>query len=256
MKRKRCCEHCQAPNCFSAVPTAKANDFKISIPGVVVTTSKSQEGKSHLLNYIIARYGDEIGYGMAISATGAEPHNLPFLDKEYVHTTWPGINNSTKKALVAMVEEQLKIPYDIRPVAGLFIEDEYRCLLDPLISEIVSRPTHYKIFVFIAVNWINKPLPLIREGAWQVALFKIHSKDGLKAAHEAYGQDCESFEDFQKMMKNGTGDFKFMFKNTKASGEAGKWQSLRCPGDIPIHKIGPSPANPKEEPKVKKSRLL
>src|SRR5271156_136835 len=152
-------------------------DMPISIPGVAIACSKSQEGKSHWIRYIFHENRDKIDYAIAISNTCMDEENLPFIPDRFKFTTWPGEKTKaaprgkTKHAIMNMLAEQQKIPKDCRPVVALVIEDEFESLRDPLIQAIATRPFHYNVFLVIATNWVNKLVPTIREAAWQVVLF-------------------------------------------------------------------------------------
>lgn len=218
----------------------------ISIPGVLIINSKSQEGKSHFIKYAMHELQDKIDYVIGISRTAMDEGNLVFIPKKFKFTSWPGNKTKqfpkgeTKHALMNLIDEQLKIPKSIRPVAAVVIEDEYNSLRDPLLMEIASRPYHYNIWLVIAVNWVTKVCPDIREGAWQVVLFKITSKKGLEAAYEAYGEEFWDFKAFAKKLHENTGDYRFMFRNLKGKdNNEASWRCYKAPSVIPNFVIQP-----------------
>ena len=219
----------------------------ISIPGVFVANSKSQEGKSHLIKYIVYEYRDKVDYVMAISKTAFDEGNLTFVPRNMKFTSWPGErtkqypNGRTRQAVMNLIEEQLKIPKSSRPLALLVIEDEFNSLKDPLLVEIASRPTHYNIWLVIAVNWINRVATDIREGAWQVVLFRITSKKGMEASYEAYGEDCWDMKTFAEKLRYSTGNYRFLYRNLKGENQqASDWRCFKAPAHIPDFVIVPS----------------
>ena len=225
------------------------DSMHLSMPGVLIANSKSQEGKSHYIKYVVHENRDKIDYVMTISKTAFDEGNLVFVPKRFKYTSWPGErskeypNCRTKHAVMNLIEQQLKIPKAIRPLALLVIEDEFNSLKDPLIVEIASRPTHYNIWLVIAANWINKVGTDIREGAWQVVLFRITSKKGMEAAYEAYGQDCWDVKTFAELLHRGTGNYRFLYRNLK--GETKRecdWRCYKAPAVIPDFVIEPSHA--------------
>lgn len=252
MKRKRCCDRCEEPTC-ALKQEATIEVMPVSIPGVFIANSKSQEGKSHLLKYIAHAHRDEFDYAMGISGTGGDEQNLPFIPKDMTYFSWPGEKTKkepqgeTKAAIERMIAEQLKIPKEERPIVLLAIEDEFESLKDPLILALATRPTHYNVWLFIACNWINKVPPGIREGAWQVAIFKTETKAGLQAAYESYGLDCWDLAAFRKLVNEGTGEFRFLYKNLKGKGGDKGWHSMRAPFHIPDFTISPPTAYEEEE---------
>jgi hypothetical protein len=251
MKRKRCCGACAEPLC-GQTEEVSISAMPVSMPGVFVTTSKSQEGKSHLLKYIAYEHRHHIDYMVGISGTGADEDNLPFLPKKMVYYNWPGKitprkpQGETKYAIEELVKAQLKIPKSHRPLLAIAIEDEIKALKDPLIEAIATRPFHYNVWLFVAANYVNSIPPVIREGAWQVALFKLYAKISLEEAYKSYGLDCWDLADFRKMISEKTGEYRFAYRNLKGKSKVGKdWISMRAPAVIPQFTI--APPNEKEE---------
>ena len=227
--------------------SATIESMPLSIPGVFVANSKSQEGKSHCIKHIVYENRDKIDYVMAISKTAFDEGNLIFVPSRFKFTSWPGERSKqypkgkTKHAVMNLVEQQLKIPKAMRPLAALVIEAEFNSLRDPLIVEIASRPTHYNIWLIVAANWINRVAADIREGAWQVILFRITSKKGMEAAYEAYGEDCWDMKSFTELLNNSTGDYRFLFRNLKGKNKAEcDWRCFKAPAKIPDFVVEPS----------------
>ena len=226
--------------------SATIDSMKLSLPGVLVANSKSQEGKSHYIKYVMYEHRDRIDYVMAISKTAFDEGNLVFVPPRFKYTSWPGERTKeypkgkTKHAVMNLIEQQLKIPKASRPLAALVIEDEFNSLKDPLIVEIASRPTHYNIWLVIAANWINRVATDIREGAWQVVLFRIASKKGIEAAYEAYGEDCWDMKKFAERLNNSTGDYRFLYRNLKGKNkDECDWRCFKAPAEIPNFVIHP-----------------
>lgn len=91
------------------------------------------------------------------------------------------------------------------------------------------------------MNWVNRACTDIREGAWQVALFTITSKDGIVAAYKAYGQDFYGLADFENEIRQNTGAHRFMFKDFKGKTRSDEgWKTLRAPEHIPPFTLEPS----------------
>ncbi len=241
MKRKRQGDSLEPDR--TKVIQVEASALKVSIPGVFIANSKSQEGKSHLIKYLAYENQDKIDYAIAISRTAFDDNNLPFIPKRFKFTTWPGKRTKeapegkTKKAVLNLIEQQMKIPAERRPTGAIFIEDEFNSLRDNLIIEIAQRPYHYKIWLVICTNWVNKVAPDIREGAWQVALFKMTSKKSIAAAYDSYGEDCWDLSTFHTKLSSSTGDYRFLYKDLKGDM---KWYCFRAPSDVPPFMIDPN----------------
>ena len=229
--------------------------LRIERPGVCGAIAKSRQGKSKFIEYVASELQDEIDYVIGISRTAFDEGNLTFIPKRFKFTSWPGEitrecpRGKTKQAILNMIDEQLKIPKSERPLGMLVIEDEYKSLRDPVILEIVTRPTHYNIFVLVAVNWLNKMAPDFREGLWKVALFKMTSKKSIAAAYDAFGEDCYDIGTFQRKLQGSTGQYKFLFKDLKGTTDNHcEWGCFRAPKDIPKFMIEPKiHAEEKEE---------
>lgn len=228
----------------------------IECPGVCGAIAKSRQGKSQFIKYVASELyrSGKVDYVIGISRTAFDEGNLTFIPKRFKFTSWPGEitrecpRGKTKHAVLNMINEQFKIPRAERPLAMLVIEDEYKSLRDPVILEIVTRPTHYNIFVLVAANWLNKMAPDFREGLWKVALFKMTSKKSIAAAYDAFGEDCYDLSTFQRKLHGSTGQYKFLFKDLKGTSDNDcEWRCFRAPEDIPDFLIEPKILDEEEE---------
>jgi len=171
------------------------------------------------------------------------------------HIGWPGKitdnapEGESKAAIEHLMESQLKYPPNERPLVGLAVEDNYKALRDPLFVALTTRPTHYNVWIFIGVNWVNRVAPDTREGAWQVAIFETESEKAFKELFSSYGYDCPNYKAFVELIRKNTGDYKFIYKNLK--GKMGKnerkWKILRAPEHIPPFIISPFEEEEEEE---------
>lgn len=254
MKRKRCCDRCTEPDCGLGVEDTN-EAMPVSVPGIFVATASSQEGKSHLLSYLAYINREKFDYFISVSDTGESANNLTFIPLEMRHIGWPGKvtekapQGESKAAIEHLIESQMKYPPRKRPLVGIAVEDNYKALRDPIFVALTTRPTHFNVWIFIAANWVNRVAPDTREGAWQVAIFEPSSEKAYKELYSSYGFDCWNYKEFMEMVKENTGNYKFMYKNLKGtkSKEGRQWKCLRAPAVIPDFTITPFKEEEEEE---------
>lgn len=244
MKRKREYDPSDAADDKEAnIETRTMTALPLRCPAVIEAVSKSQEGKSYFIKYVCYCLRDEIDYAVAISSTAFDEKNLPFIPDRFKFTSWPGEKTKecpigkTKQAITNLIREQMKIPRSRRPLVCIIIEDEFKSLQDPLIASLGERPFHYNVLLIIAANWVNKIATTLREGAWQVALFKMTSRKSIEAAYDAYGEDVRDLKEFEKLLRSCTGEYRFLFKDLKGIDMG--WKCCICPPEIPEFMLEP-----------------
>lgn len=194
--------------------------------------SKSGGGKSHLISYLfyeLVYLRKQAAYGIAFSKTIYNASNLFYIPEKYKYPSYD------EKALKNLIDLQKRIPEEKRPTAFVLFDD---CISDkkqwnsPVLLDAVTQCRHWKLWVVISTQYINKVPPSMREGAYQVAIFYTDTKRSLEAAYESYGQDFENFQSFKQFLQSHTGQHRFLFKNKCEDGGNG-WKVYRCPPHIP-----------------------
>lgn len=210
----------------------KTFPMPISIPGVFIINSKSGGGKSHLISYLfyeLVYIRKRVAYGIAFSKTIYNASNLFYIPEKYKYPSYQ------ETALKNLLELQKSIPESHRPTAFVLFDD---CISDPkqwnspVLLDAITQCRHWRLWVILSTQYINKIPPSMREGAFQVALFYMDTKRSLEAAYESYGQDFEDFQSFKRFLQSKTGDHRFLFKDKCTNGED-TWKVFRCPPHIP-----------------------
>lgn len=256
----RCCDHCRHPACLTiVVPEDVRNNLslldRITRPGLVIINGEQQSGKSHLERYISYRLRNEIGHAMVFSNSGLNGSNLDYIHPKFKHAiygerlvrkVWSGgeltkeVTTVGRYYLQQFMNEQLKIPYQHRKLALLIVDDDITGFNDSVLIRACTQTTHLKILVIVCTQHVNKLHGAIRGQAFQIALFRLTTKLGIKAAYEAYGQDFYEYEDFRSLMQDDskTGEHMFLWKDKK---RRLPWVTLMCPPSVPPFRIGPWP---------------
>lgn len=204
------------------------SNFGVSVPGVVVINSKSRGGKSHLIHHMVYANRNEIDYIVEFSRTGHNPENLTFVNRKYKHPTY--ISEKMKK----LIEKQKQYVREGKNIVACVIIDDCisskKMWSDQYLIDAATQSYHLNIWLIISTQAINKVNNIIRENAFQVAIFHLDTKSAFNAAYDSYGQDHETLREFKNFVNRYTGEHKFLFKDKH--GETG-WRCLLCKPNKP-----------------------
>lgn len=257
---KRCCALCRADNCIVVAPEGRESfgctELDIAAPGLNIINGKSQSGKSFLERYMVYMKRNEIGHAIVFSNSGMNGNNLDYIHPDFKHhmygeklprkdgETYPKANypgeTVGRRYLGRFLEEQLRIPYNVRPLGLVIVDDDMSGFNDSVLIRAATQTFHYKIMMIICTQHVNMLHGAIRGQAHRVAMHRIETKLDLQGAYESYGQDFYDFNTFKEVMLDdeNTGQHRFLWKN-KMGDEP--WRRFRCPGAIPPFRVGPWP---------------
>jgi AAA+ ATPase superfamily predicted ATPase len=203
--------------------------MNISIPSLIIITASIGSGKSHLLRYIIHKIKDKLDYGIAFSHTNFDAENLEYIPKKFIH------NNYDPEIIKKLLKIQAAQPEKTRKTAFVILDD---FLFDKwptckVFNQLITELRHFKVFVVINTQYINKVPPLIRENALNVAMFKSDTERSLTALFESYGQSFENKNEFKKYLLTKTGDHKFIWYTRTANNMKDRYKIMEAPAKIP-----------------------
>src|SRR5690606_27755811 len=139
----------------------------ITTPGLVIISGQQGSGKSNLLKYIVKLLRKQLKYGVMFSQTAFNEGNLDYIPEKYIHTQYnPEILHNLMKIQAGLDKEN-------RHLAFVIFDD---CIVDSWVNckwfnQLVTQVRHYNILIIITTQYINKVPIMVRENAFQVAMF-------------------------------------------------------------------------------------
>lgn len=237
---------------------AKRMGFEISLPGILLINGRPGSGKSHLLRYVFYINRHKFRLGLVVSGTWHEAENLNFVPEgeEYRMRRY----DSAK--IRWLLTTQAAIPKEERKMA-YFIADDYisdrNMWDDQYFQDMCTQCRHYDIFVCINTQYVNKVPPIIREAAFQTAVFKQDTKRSLQAAYESYGSGFETEKDFKRFNDQKLQKYEFLFidKFHPEQQSAESHLIFQAPHAVPSFKLWDhKDLPPKKHQKGKKKKQL
>ena len=186
-------------DCHGPVPVddPDKDPLEVSMPGVTILNGKSRSGKSHLMKYIMCKNRHKFGFGIAFSNSGDRPGNLSYVPAEFKHSAWSD----------AVVEEFIKVALAVAAATNgelmgfVIIDDDMTGFNSPLLVRLITQTFHLNIYIIITTQHINKLPPAVREGGFQVGIYRTKTKRACDAAYDSYGHDFEDVKDFRAMLR-------------------------------------------------------
>jgi hypothetical protein len=201
--------------------------------GLIIVTASMGSGKSYLVKYIVYNNRDYFDYGIVFSQTAFNDCNFEYIPKNYIYSSY---NPQKLKNLMILQKKQ---PESQRKRAFVILDD---CVFDSWVyckhfNQLITQVRHYNVLVIITTQYINKVTPVIRENAFQVAIFHSDIERSLKALYESYGQMFNDYNTFKKWLMDNTGEHKFIWYNRKENKKENRYKIMRCPENIPRFKL-------------------
>jgi len=225
---------------------------RVSMPGVFLVNSKSQGGKSYLIHCLMYHHRKyyKKGWGILFSNTCFNTENVTFVPKGFKHMRYD------PEVLKQVLRLQAAIPKKKRPPVFIIFDDCISELQDndKILLEAITQTPHYNIWICISTQHVNAVPSFARDNAFQIALFKVFTENGLKACYKSYGQDFPNMAEFKEKVNNKLGDHVFAFTDRQ---HQGPWMFLKCPPPpLPkfMLKYGPEYEKDKTDDKNRKSR--
>jgi hypothetical protein len=189
-------------------------------------------GKSHLIKYILYNSRNEFSYGIVFTNTSFAVDSFKYVPKKFVHPEYD------ENVLVKFMDLQANLATQgIKKKAFLVFDD---CLDDGQFKSapfkrLITQLRHYNIYCVISTQYPNAIPPRFRTNAFQVAIFFMSTEIALKALFASYGQLFERYQDFKHYVMSSTGDFKFIFFETRgtSTNPLERYKIMKAPAKIP-----------------------
>lgn len=219
--------------------TQTLGGLEISIPGMIVLTSKPGGGKSHMLRYIMYLYRKRFAHGIAFSKSTFRTTNLDYIPAFPGEEGWLNFKHThySPEILQAFLDGQAADPDKL---GFLIIDDDISdpdmWYSQPMIDA-ATMYRQYNLFVVICTQHCNRVSTTIRECASQVGLFAMDTHNSIHACWESYGQEFRNDKLFYQWFMGVMGDVKNHNCAWKNKIDGKPYVIVRAPQTIPDFRI-------------------
>lgn len=99
---------------------------------------------------------------------------------------------------------------------------------------IATEWRHLNLSVMIAIHYVYKIPPTLREATNECAIYKQTTKRSIVSLHDTYGQqNFPKYADFMNYLNNNTKEFQFLFWQKAPPPGAKNFVPMKCPHPLP-----------------------
>lgn len=208
----------------------------INIPGLLIINGLQGQGKSHLIRYIMYENRKKFDWGLVFTNTSFVGENYDYIPDGFVHSQYSGDALVTLKRLHSRIIKNGK-----KPSAFIIFDD---CITgsqwrDQEFISAITQVRHYGFTILISTQYPQAIPSLFRSNIFQAVIFRLQGERALKALYECYGQRFDSYNLFKKFMMDNTGNYSFIFFDSRNNSEKleDQYKIMKCPDKIPKFKL-------------------
>lgn len=203
----------------------------VRTPGLLIINGAAQEGKSHLIRYIMHEKMKKFSYGIVFTQTSHNPKNFDYIPERFKHQGYK------PDVLEALLEHQKK---NMDKMAFVIFDD---CISSEsqwrseVLVQACTQWAQFNLFIILSTQYARKIPPSIRENVSAAVIFYTKGKNTKVALYEAYGGDYESVKDFQtkllSLLESRSNKFVYWCSYQTMAG----WRLFKAPAVIPKFKF-------------------
>ena len=201
--------------------------MEFSTPSIYLIASPPRSGKSVLIKHIIhsLHKKNKLSYGICFSGSLFNG-DYDFLPQKYLFSNY---NESVVKSLLKLQIEQIREKGTASP-AFIIFDDMIGSmnLSSKIMQMLITRYRHFNILLIFAIQYIYKAPPTLRECATFFITFNQSTKISIKAIHETFMQDFETYKKCKDYITSNCKNFHFILVE-KDESEKNKYKVLKAP---------------------------